>query len=81
MRGPFLKIASQTPGVMRKIGGDSVHLARRRSGTRSPRTIEEHIAATVIARMLAINDMAGDDTTLLAAITDIIEAAAEERAA
>jgi hypothetical protein len=44
-------------------------------------TIEEHIAATVIARMLAMDGMAGDDTTLLAAIAAIIEAAAEERAA
>ena len=44
-------------------------------------TIEEQIAATVIARMLAMDSMAGDDTALLAAIADVIEAAAEERAA
>jgi SNF2-related domain len=44
-------------------------------------TIEERIAATVIARMLAMDGMAGDDTALLAAIAEVIEAAAEERAA
>jgi len=44
-------------------------------------TIEEQIAATVIARMLAMDSMAGDDTALLAAIAEIIEAAAEQRAA
>jgi hypothetical protein len=44
-------------------------------------TIEEKIAATVIARMLAMDGMAGDDTALLAAIAEIIEAAAEGRAA
>jgi len=43
-------------------------------------TIEEQIAATVIARMLAMDGMAGDDTTLLAAIAEVIEAAADERA-
>ena len=43
-------------------------------------TIEEQIAATVIARMLAMGSMAGDDTALLAAIAEIIEAAAEQRA-
>jgi hypothetical protein len=44
-------------------------------------TIEEKIAATVIARMLAMDGMAGDDTALLAAIAEVIEAAAEGRAA
>jgi hypothetical protein len=44
-------------------------------------TIEEQIAATVIARMLAMDSMAGDDTALLATIAEIIEAAAEQRAA
>jgi hypothetical protein len=39
-------------------------------------TIEENIAATVIARMLAMDGMAGDDTALLAAIAAVIEAAA-----
>jgi hypothetical protein len=43
-------------------------------------TIEEQIAATVIARMLAMDSMAGDDTALLAAIAEIIEAASEQRA-
>jgi len=44
-------------------------------------TIEEKIAATVIARMLAMDGMAGDDTALLAAIAEVIEAAVEGRAA
>ena len=44
-------------------------------------TIEERIAATVIARMLTMDGMAGDDTTLLAAIADVLDAAATERAA
>ena len=39
-------------------------------------TIEENIAATVIARMLAMDGMAGDDTALLAAIAAVIETAA-----
>ena len=43
-------------------------------------TIEEQIAATVIARMLAMDGMAGDDTALLAAIAEVIEAGVEERA-
>jgi hypothetical protein len=44
-------------------------------------TIEEQIAATVIARMLAMDGMAGDDTALLAAIAAVIEAAGDDRAA
>jgi hypothetical protein len=44
-------------------------------------TIEEQIAATVIARMLAMDGMAGDDTALLAAIAAVIEVAAADRAA
>jgi hypothetical protein len=44
-------------------------------------TIEERIAATVIARMLAMDGMAGDDTALLAAIADILDTATAERAA
>ena len=40
-------------------------------------TVEEKIAATVIARMTSMNAMAGDDTQLLEAIAQIIEGAIE----
>ena len=44
-------------------------------------TVEEKIAATVLARMTAMEGMAGDDTALLEAITQVIEAAAERAGA
>jgi hypothetical protein len=42
-------------------------------------TVEETVAATVVARMLAMDGMAGDDTALLEAIAGVIEAAVTER--
>ena len=44
-------------------------------------SVEETIAATVVARMAAMDGMAGDDTGLLDAIARVIEVAAAERAA
>ena len=44
-------------------------------------TVEEKVAATVIARMAAMDGMAGDDTTLIDDIARIIEASSAERAA
>ena len=42
-------------------------------------TVEEHIAATIVARMANMSGMAGDDTAMLEVITQEIEAAATER--
>jgi hypothetical protein len=42
-------------------------------------TVEETVAATVVARMLAMDGMAGDDTALLEAIAGVIEAAVTVR--
>ncbi len=43
-------------------------------------TVEERIAATVVARVAAMDGMAGDDTSLPDAILRVIEEAAERRA-
>ena len=44
-------------------------------------SVEERIAATVVARMADMDGMAGDDTAMLDAIACVIETAAAERAA
>ena len=43
-------------------------------------TVEEKIAATVLARMTSMGGMAGDDTTLLEEISRVIETSAARAA-
>jgi hypothetical protein len=44
-------------------------------------TVEERIAATAIARMAGMEGLAGDDTTLLDEISEIVQQSAHDRAA